>query len=54
MDDLPIGFTMALAENEPALRHFASLNDGTRQQIIAQARRARSREEMRAIVNSLI
>ena len=54
MDDLPIGFTMALAENEPALRRFAGLADDTREQIIAQARQAGSRREMQAIVQSLV
>lgn len=54
MNDLPIGFAMALAENEPALRRFAGLADDTRQQIVTQARQARSREEMRAIVRNLI
>lgn len=54
MNDLPIGFAMALAESEPALRRFAGLADDTRQQIVTQARQARSREEMRAIVRNLI
>ena len=53
MNDLPIGFTMALAENEPALRRFVGLADEARQQIVTQARQARSREEMQSIINSL-
>lgn len=53
MDDLPIGFVMALAENEPAMRRFAGLADDTRRQIIAQARQANSREEMQAVVRNL-
>ena len=28
MNDLPLGFTMALSENEPALRRFAGLSRG--------------------------
>ena len=54
MDNLPIGFVMALAENEPAMRRFAGLADDTRQQVIAQARQASSREEMQAVVRSLV
>ncbi len=54
MEDLPIGFTMALAENEPAMRRFAGLSDDARAQIVAQARQAGSRKEMRAIVQSLV
>lgn len=53
MADLPVGFTMALAENEPALRRFANLDGDARAQIVSQARQAASREEMRAIVQSL-
>lgn len=53
MSDIPIGLLMALAENKGAMLRFAGLADDTRQQIIAQARQAASREEMQAIVNSL-
>lgn len=53
MDELPVGFAMALAENESAMRHFAGLSDDIRRQITVQARQAGSREEMQAIVQSL-
>lgn len=54
MSDLPAGFMMALAKDERAMLRFAGLADDTRQQIITQARQAASREEMQAIVSSLV
>lgn len=53
MSDLPTGLMMALAKDEKAMLRFAGLADSTRQQVIAQARQAASREEMQAIVRSL-
>ncbi len=53
LEELPIGFMMALAENGTALRRFAGLADDTRQEVVSQARQAASREEMEAIVRSL-
>lgn len=54
MNDLPTGFAMALAANEAALRRFAGLADDTRQEIVTQARQARSQEEMQKIVRNLL
>lgn len=53
MNDIPVGFLMTLAENERAMRAFAQLPQERREQIIAQARNASSREEMRNIVRQL-
>ena len=53
MRDIPIGFLMTLSENEKAMRVFAALPKEQREQIIAQARHASSREEMRSIVQQL-
>lgn len=54
MSDLPTGLMMALAKDERAMIRFAGLAGDTRQQIIALARQAASREEMQAIVSSLV
>ena len=51
--DLPIGFTMALAQNGPAMMAFAGLDDAARQEIVARARSARSKSDMRNIVSSI-
>ena len=51
--DLPIGFTMALAQNGPAMMAFAGLDEMARREIVDRARSARSKSEMRELVSSL-
>ena len=53
MEDLPIGFTMALAQNGPAMMAFAGLDELTRESIVAQAKAARSKADMREIVANI-
>ena len=53
MEDLPVGFTMALAQNGPAMMAFAGLDEIAREAIVAQARAARSKADMREIVSSI-
>ena len=52
-EDLPIGFTMALAQNGPAMMAFAGLDEAARQEIVSRARSARSKSDMRNLVSSL-
>ena len=51
--ELPLGFSAALAQNGPAMNAFAALDTLAREEIIARAREARSKTEMRQIVSSL-
>lgn len=51
---LPTGFSMALAMNEPAMRGYAGLTETEREHIIMRCKDARSKEEMREIVDSLV
>ena len=51
--ELPVGLTMALAQNGPAMSAFAGLDQMAREEIIARARSAKSRAEMRSIVDSI-
>ena len=51
--ELPIGFTMALAQNGPAMMAFAGLDDAARQEIVDRARSAKSKSDMREIVSSI-
>lgn len=53
MIDAPIGFLMALAQNEPAMRNFAVLSDAEQARIIERARQANSRDEMRSLVEGI-
>ncbi len=52
-EDLPIGFSMALAQNGPAMMAFAGLDQVAREEIIARARAAHSKAEMREIVANI-
>ena len=52
-DELPIGFSMALAQNGPAMANFAGLDQLQREELISRARAAKSKAEMRAIVADL-
>ena len=51
--ELPIGFAMALAQNGPAMAAFAGMDALAREELIARARAAKSKAEMRQIVSSL-
>lgn len=51
---LPLGFGMALAGNEPALRGYAGLTETEKEHLILRCKDARSKEEMEKIVNSLV
>lgn len=55
MDDsqLPVGFAMALARNEPALLRYSALSPSQKSAILAQAHAAHSQEEMDQLVESL-
>ena len=51
---VPIGFGMALAMNQPAMNAYAAMTDAQKQDILNQARNARSETEMQQIVNSIV
>ena len=52
-EELPIGFTMELAQHSDALVRFSGMSKDEQQTIINQARNAASREEMRHLVESI-
>lgn len=51
--ELPIGFTMELAQHSDILNQFASMPKNQQDQIIEGARQVKSREEMRSYVESI-
>lgn len=53
LTELPLGFGMALAMNEGAMRGYASLSETEREHLILRCKDARSKEEMQRIVDSL-
>lgn len=50
---LPVGFSMALAQNTPALERFGQMSREERQSYVDMAHHARSEREMHQIVNSI-
>ena len=54
MGEMPIGFSMALMQNGPAMTAFAGLDDAAREEILTRARTAQSKAEMRQIVDGIL
>lgn len=54
LSELPMGFGMALAMNEGAMRGYANLTETEREHLIMRCKDARSKEEMQKIVDSLV
>lgn len=52
--DLPMGFGMALAQNEAAMKQFESLSDSEKANIIQKTHSVNSKQEMQNLVNSLL
>ncbi len=53
MDDLPQGFLQSLSRNPEAMKRFCALPEGVKEQRVAEARAAKSRAEMDALVRDL-
>lgn len=51
--DLPLGLSMAMAQNPMAISYFGSLTSMQKQQVIAGSRNIRSKSEMKQYVDSL-
>lgn len=51
--EIPMGLGMALAENLNAMEYFASLSPAQQRAIIEHTHQIRSKQEMRAFVQSL-
>lgn len=51
--ELPIGFTMELAQHSDVLNQFAKLPKSQQDQLIEGAKQVRSRDEMRSYVENM-
>lgn len=51
-EDIPIGFTMELAQHENALSAFSSLTSDQQRQVIDGAKQMKTRQEMRNYVEN--
>ncbi|MEE0835653.1 MAG: hypothetical protein U0M08_04530 [Clostridia bacterium] len=52
--ELPLGFGMALAQNEAAMKKFESLSSDEKESIICRAKNVGSKAVMHALVDSLV
>lgn len=52
--ELPVGFAMALAMDEPAMKKFESLSSAEKESIVRQTHSVKSRQEMQQLVASMI
>ncbi len=53
LNELPIGFAMALAMNQEAMQKFATLSEEKKHQIIAGAHTVESKAQMQQYVNNI-
>ena len=51
--DLPLGFGMALAQNEPAMKKFESHSETEKMAVVERTHSVKSKSEMQALVDSL-
>lgn len=51
--ELPVGFSMALAQHPEAMAHFTSLSEAEQLAIIEGTRAIQTRQEMQAYVENL-
>lgn len=52
--ELPLGFGMALAQNEAAMHRFEALSDAEKRAVLRQAHGVNSKREMQQLVDSLV
>lgn len=51
--ELPLGFSMALAQNEAAMKKFESMTESEKQAILQQTHCVKSKQEMQQLVAGL-
>lgn len=54
LNEMPVGFAMALAMNPDAMQKFGTLSEQQKQEVIAGTHAVKSREEMHRYVNDLV
>lgn len=53
MDDIPVGFGMALAMNPKAMEQFSALPEAEQEKLIQNTHQIRSRDEMHNYVQNI-
>lgn len=52
-NELPLGFSIALAKNNSAMEYFSTLTPAHRREVLAHTHTIRSKEEMEKFVDNL-
>lgn len=52
-DEIPVGLSMALAENLHAMERFSNMEERERQEFISRSRGVNSKQEMKSLVSGL-
>ena len=52
-DEIPIGLSMAFAENLHAMNRFSQMTEDEQRDVLRRSRQANSKQEMRALVSEL-
>ncbi len=52
-DEIPLGFGMALAQNEQAMQNFAQMDERGRRSVLFDARHVRSKSEMKSLIERI-
>ena len=53
MAELPLGLSMELGMNEPAMQGYASLSEAEKEQIILRCKDVKTRKQMKQVEDSL-
>lgn len=54
LKELPMGFGMALAQNQEAMAQFSAMTEQQQQELIEKTHSVCSKEEMQALVSRLV
>lgn len=52
-EDMPIGFSFVLGQNERALSHFAEMTEEEKRQVLETARATQTKSGMRSLVDQI-
>ncbi|MGN0394816.1 MAG: hypothetical protein ACI4EF_05590 [Coprococcus sp.] len=52
-DEIPVGLSMALAENLHAMERFGKMTEAERNEVIRRSKNVGSKQEMRSLVSGL-
>ncbi len=52
-EDMPIGFSFALGQNEQALAQFAGMTEDEKKQVLEAARATQTKQEMHSLVKQI-